>query len=65
MAAIFFHGNAGNIASRAPIAARLSGLGLGTMLVDYRGYGRSSGSPSEEGLYLDGRTAFTQRFTLR
>ena len=57
-AAIFFHGNAGNIASRAPIAARLSELGLGTLLVDYRGYGRSSGGPSEEGLYMDGRAAY-------
>jgi pimeloyl-ACP methyl ester carboxylesterase len=57
VAAIFFHGNAGNIASRAPIAARLSELGLGTLLVDYRGYGRSSGGPSEEGLYMDGRAA--------
>lgn len=57
-AAIFFHGNAGNIASRAPIAARLAELGLGTLLVDYRGYGRSSGAPSEEGLYLDGRAAY-------
>jgi pimeloyl-ACP methyl ester carboxylesterase len=58
VAAIFFHGNAGNIASRAPIAARLSELGLGTLLVDYRGYGRSSGGPSEEGLYMDGRAAY-------
>ncbi len=57
-AAIFFHGNAGNIASRAPIAARLSELGLGTLVVDYRGYGRSSGQPSEEGLYVDGRAAY-------
>lgn len=65
VAAIFFHGNAGNIASRAPIAARLSGLGLGTMLVDYRGYGRSSGSPSEEGLYLDGRTAYRHLVSVR
>jgi fermentation-respiration switch protein FrsA (DUF1100 family) len=57
-AAIFFHGNAGNIASRAPIGARLSELGLGTLLVDYRGYGRSSGGPSEEGLFEDGRAAY-------
>jgi pimeloyl-ACP methyl ester carboxylesterase len=57
-AVIFFHGNAGNIASRAPIAARLADLGLGVLLVDYRGYGRSEGSPSEEGLYADGRAAY-------
>ncbi|MCZ6825379.1 MAG: alpha/beta hydrolase [Gemmatimonadetes bacterium] len=57
-AAIFFHGNAGNIASRSPIGARLAGLGLSTLLVDYRGYGRSGGKPSEEGLYRDGRAAY-------
>ncbi len=57
-AVIFFHGNAGNIASRAPIAARLSGLGLAVLLIDYRGYGRSEGKPSEEGLYADGRAAY-------
>ena len=57
-AAVFVHGNAGNIASRAPIAARLSALGLGVLLPDYRGYGRSSGRPSEEGLYQDGRAAY-------
>jgi pimeloyl-ACP methyl ester carboxylesterase len=57
-AVIFFHGNAGNIASRAPIAARLASLGLGVLLMDYRGYGRSDGSPSDEGLYADGRAAY-------
>src|SRR6185295_15213933 len=31
--------------------------GLDTLLFDYRGYGRSEGSPSEEGLYRDGEAA--------
>jgi fermentation-respiration switch protein FrsA (DUF1100 family) len=56
-AAIFFHGNAGHLAHRAPIAARLRRLGLGVLLFDYRGYGRSDGRPSEAGLYLDGAAA--------
>ena len=57
-AVIFFHGNAGNIASRAPIAERLAGLGVDVLLLDYRGYGRSEGRPSEAGLYEDGRAAY-------
>ncbi len=57
-AAIFFHGNAGNIASRSPVAAHLSSLGLDVLLVDYRGYGRSGGRPSEQGFYSDARAAY-------
>ncbi len=54
----FFHGNAGNIANRAPIARDLSGRGLDVLLIDYRGYGRSEGKPSEDGLYRDGAAAY-------
>lgn len=55
---IFFHGNAGNIGGRAPLAHELAGRGLDVLLVDYRGYGRSEGRPSEEGLYRDARAAY-------
>ncbi|CAA9478003.1 MAG: hypothetical protein AVDCRST_MAG69-580 [uncultured Solirubrobacteraceae bacterium] len=51
------HGNAGNITSRMAHARLLCGLGFDVMLFDYRGYGRSSGSPSEEGTYRDARAA--------
>lgn len=54
----FFHGNAGNLAGRAPIAQALSRLGFDVLLVDYRGYGRSEGKPTEAGLYLDGEAAY-------
>jgi len=55
-ALLFFHGNAGNIADRLGRARTLCGrLGLDVFLVDYRGYGPSQGSPSEEGLYRDAR----------
>lgn len=57
-AVAFFHGNAGNLAGRAPIAQALSRLGFDVLLVDYRGYGRSEGKPSEAGLYLDGEAAY-------
>ena len=55
-ALLFFHGNAGNIGDRLDRARILSErLGLDVFLVDYRGYGPSQGSPSEEGLYRDAR----------
>lgn len=53
------HGNAGNITSRMAHARLLSAVGFDVMLFDYRGYGRSSGSPSEEGTYRDARAART------
>jgi len=57
-AVAFFHGNAGNLAGRAPIAQALSRLGFDVLLVDYRGYGRSEGKPTEAGLYVDGEAAY-------
>lgn len=56
-AVLFLHGNAGHLAGRAFLARRLSAAGYGALLVDYRGYGRSEGSPDEEGLRLDARAA--------
>ena len=50
---LFFQGNAGNKATRIPLAADLSNAGYNVFLVDYRGYGQSTGQPSEEGLYAD------------
>ena len=58
-AALFFHGNAGNIADRLDRARILNRqLGLDIALVDYRGYGNSEGSPSEEGLARDARAVY-------
>lgn len=57
-AVVYFHGNAGTLVDRAFVADRFSRRGFGVLLVDYRGYGRSGGSPSEEGLYRDGRAAY-------
>jgi fermentation-respiration switch protein FrsA (DUF1100 family) len=57
-AAIVCHGNAGNIAHRIPLAAALREMGLDVLLFDYRGYGNSDGSPSEEGTYLDAEAAW-------
>ena len=52
---LWFHGNAGNISHRLDNAQRLvRRFGLDIILVDYRGYGLSDGTPDEAGLYLDG-----------
>jgi fermentation-respiration switch protein FrsA (DUF1100 family) len=57
-AVLLFHGNAGNISQRVEYAAMFRRLGYSTLLVDYRGYGRSSGTPSEEGTYRDAEAAW-------
>ncbi|UCE85499.1 MAG: alpha/beta hydrolase [Deltaproteobacteria bacterium] len=54
-ALLFLHGNAGNASHRLPNAAALAELGTHVLLLDYRGYGRSEGSPSEAGVYADAR----------
>ena len=51
------HGNAGNVGDRVLHADLLTGAGFDVLLFDYRGYGRSSGRPSEEGSYRDARAA--------
>jgi fermentation-respiration switch protein FrsA (DUF1100 family) len=51
------NGNAGNRASRAPLAEALADAGMAVLLFDYRGYGGNPGSPSEDGLALDIRAA--------
>lgn len=55
---IFSHGNAGNIAHRISKIAILHGLGLNIFIYDYRGFGKSEGSPSEKGLYKDARASY-------
>lgn len=54
---LFFHGNGGNISHRVAHARVLAEAGLDVLLFDYRGYGRSTGSPDEEGTYRDARAA--------
>jgi fermentation-respiration switch protein FrsA (DUF1100 family) len=51
------HGNAGNIGDRLFHALYLTDAGLDVFVFDYRGYGRSTGSPEEEGTYRDARAA--------
>ena len=50
---LWCHGNAGNIINRLENLRELYRIGLSVFIFDYRGYGRSQGRPSEEGLYQD------------
>lgn len=52
-AVLLLHGNAGDISHRTPLARGLLEQGCSVFLLEYRGYGASGGSPSEEGLHLD------------
>lgn len=55
---LFFHGNAGNISHRGETLKLFHELGLSTLIIDYRGYGQSQGTVSEQGLYQDAQAAW-------
>jgi fermentation-respiration switch protein FrsA (DUF1100 family) len=55
---LFCHGNAGNISHRIELIDMFHKLGLNVFIFDYRGYGRSQGSPSEDGLHSDAYAAY-------
>ncbi len=55
---LFFHGNAGEIGDRADRFAAYSASGFGVAFVSWRGYGSSTGTPSETGLVTDAHTAY-------
>ena len=62
---LLFHGNAGNLSHRLQKIALLRAAGAAVCIIDYRGYGRSSGSPSEAGTYRDARAAYDYLTTTR
>jgi len=55
---LFLHGNAGNISHRFEKLSVFRALGADVLIIDYRGYGRSSGSPNEKGTYRDADAAY-------
>jgi fermentation-respiration switch protein FrsA (DUF1100 family) len=55
---LFCHGNAGNISHRLESIKIFNELGMSVLIFDYRGYGKSEGSPSETGTYLDAAAAW-------
>ena len=55
---LFFHGNAGNISHRLDSVEVFHELNLDVLIIDYRGYGESTGKTSEQGTYLDAQSAW-------
>ncbi|WP_083602312.1 alpha/beta hydrolase [Hydrococcus rivularis] len=57
---LYFHGNGSNIGDNVHRASRFHQLGLSVLLIDYRGYGKSSGPfPNESLVYEDAEAAWT------
>jgi len=61
---VMSHGNAGNISHRLDLLIRLKKAGFSIFIYDYRGYGKSEGTPTEAGLYRDGLAAYDYAITL-
>lgn len=55
---LYCHGNAGNITNRIGVYRYLRRLKVNVFAIDYRGFGRSEGRPSEKGVFSDTRAAF-------
>ena len=55
---IYFHGNAGSLAWRNERFQRITADGTGLVALSYRGYGGSSGTPTENGLLADADAAY-------
>ncbi|MGF1620912.1 MAG: alpha/beta hydrolase [Rhodomicrobiaceae bacterium] len=55
---LYFHGNAGNLVNRAPRIERFARAGYGTFMLAYRGYGGSTGKPSESAIVADAALAY-------
>jgi fermentation-respiration switch protein FrsA (DUF1100 family) len=58
VATLYLHGNGGNLAYRPGHLRAILAAGSAVLIVDYRGYGRSSGRPTEPGLYRDADAAY-------
>jgi uncharacterized protein len=53
LATLFLHGNAGNITHRVAHIQEITAAGSSVLVLDYHGYGKSEGRPTERGLYAD------------
>jgi fermentation-respiration switch protein FrsA (DUF1100 family) len=58
LATLFLHGNAGNVTHRIDHAHAIRSAGSAVLVLDYRGYGKSQGHPTERGLGLDADAAY-------
>jgi fermentation-respiration switch protein FrsA (DUF1100 family) len=55
---LYLHGNAGNITDRYSHIREITAAGSSILMLDYRGYGKSNGQPTERGIYIDAETAY-------
>lgn len=62
---IFFHGNGGNLSVWLDVIVGIRRQGWSVLAVDYRGYGTSSGRPSEQGVYRDADAALAEFWSRR
>jgi fermentation-respiration switch protein FrsA (DUF1100 family) len=58
IATLFLHGNGGNITHRVRTMREIAAAGSAVLALDYRGYGRSEGRPTERGIYADADAAY-------
>ena len=56
---LYFHGNAGNVTDRFDHFREITSAGSSLLMIDYRGYGKSSGRPTESGVYKDADAAYS------
>lgn len=56
---LFCHGNGGNIGSQWGRVEHLYAMGYGSLIFDYRGWGRSGGRPEEQGIYEDAEAVWS------
>lgn len=61
---VYFHGNGGNLSMWAPILSAIAQRRYLVLAVDYRGYGLSTGRPTERGIYRDAEAVLTKIATL-
>jgi uncharacterized protein len=57
-ATLFLHGNGQNITYYTPHVQEIVAAGSSALIIDYRGYGKSGGHPSEQGLYRDSEAGY-------
>lgn len=55
---LYCHGNAGNISHRLHTLLLIHEMDINCLIVDYRGYGQSSGKPTEQGTLIDIKTSW-------
>ncbi len=57
---LYFHGNGGSLQGWRWVNQDIQRLGANLLIIDYRGYGKSGGTPSEIGVYLDAKAAYQE-----